>query len=115
MTNDRFYTLLDRSTAKGMTGLAPINESQLAVNGTPFECVAESMTGPLFTAGTNNTPNGTSTMTAPAGATLTAQGLAFINGANETAVTPADAPATYGYFQVVNYIICLEGIFPPRD
>ena len=61
-------------------------------------------TGPLFTAGTNNTPNGTSTMTAPAGATLTAQGLAFINGANETAVTPADAPTAYNYFQAVTYI-----------
>jgi hypothetical protein len=61
-------------------------------------------TEPLFTAGSNNTPAGASTMTAPAGATLTLQGLAFINGANETAVTPADAPAAYGFFQAVTYI-----------
>jgi type IV pilus assembly protein PilY1 len=36
VTNDRFYTLLDRSTAKGNPGLPAINESQLSVNGTTF-------------------------------------------------------------------------------
>jgi type IV pilus assembly protein PilY1 len=33
-TNDRFYTLLDRATAKGPSGQAPITEAQLSVNGT---------------------------------------------------------------------------------
>ena len=52
----------------------------------------------------NNTANGTSTMTAPAGATLTAQSLAFINGTNENAVTVTNAPAVYSWFQTVTYI-----------
>lgn len=51
-----------------------------------------------------NTAAGTSTMTAPAGATLTQTNLAFINGANETAVTPANAPAIYSGFAAVTYI-----------
>ena len=40
----------------------------------------------IFALGANNTSAGTSTMTAPAGATITGSNLAFINGANETAV-----------------------------
>ena len=57
----------------------------------------------IFTAGTNNTEAGTSTLTAPtAGVTLTNQVLTFINGANENAVTPT-AP-TYGFFQTTTYI-----------
>ncbi len=43
-------------------------------------------------------------MTAPAGATITNNGLAFINGANETGVTVTAAPAVYSYFQPVTYI-----------
>jgi hypothetical protein len=57
-----------------------------------------------FTAGTNNTANGTSTLTAPAGATLTGTDLRFINGANENAVTPANAAAVDPFFQNVPYI-----------
>ena len=54
---------------------------------------------------TNNTAAGTSTLTAPAsGATLTNQVLTFINGANETAVTPVDAPSVYSFFTATSYI-----------
>ena len=59
----------------------------------------------VFTAGTNNTPAGTSTLTAPAsGTSLSNQVLTFINGANETAVTPANAPAVYPFFTATTYI-----------
>jgi hypothetical protein len=52
-----------------------------------------------------NTPAGTNTMTAPAsGATLTNQVLTFINGANENAVTPVNAPAVYSFFTATTYI-----------
>jgi hypothetical protein len=61
-------------------------------------------TGAIFTAGTNNTAAGTSTMTAPAGATITNTSLTFINGANETAVVPANASAVYSFFQNTTYI-----------
>ena len=58
-----------------------------------------------FTAGTNNTAAGTSTMTAPAsGVTITNQGLNFINGANENAVTPVNAPGVYSFFTATTYI-----------
>ena len=43
-------------------------------------------------------------MTAPAGATMANTNLAFINGANETAVTPTNANAVYSYFTQVPYI-----------
>ena len=58
----------------------------------------------VFTAGTGNTPAGTSTLTAPAGTSLSNQVLTFINGANETAVTPVDAPAVYPFFTATTYI-----------
>ncbi|MBI2260608.1 MAG: hypothetical protein HYU62_02970 [Caulobacterales bacterium] len=58
----------------------------------------------VFTAGTNNTPAGTSTLTAPAGTSLSNQVLTFINGANETAVTPANAPAVYPFFTATTYV-----------
>lgn len=63
-------------------------------------------TAAVFITGTNinNNPNYTSTLTAPAGATLTNQSLAFINGANENAVTVTNAPAVNPYFQTVAYI-----------
>jgi hypothetical protein len=52
-----------------------------------------------------NTAAGTSTLTAPAsGTTLTNQVLTFINGANETAVTPVNAPAVYSAFTATTYI-----------
>ncbi|WP_374515526.1 hypothetical protein [Brevundimonas sp.] len=59
----------------------------------------------VFTAGTGNTANGTSTLTAPAsGTSLSNQTLTFINGANETAVTPTNAPAVYSWFQSTSYV-----------
>ena len=59
----------------------------------------------MFTAGTGNTAAGTSTLTAPAsGTSLTNQVLTFINGANETAVTPTPAPAVYSFFTATTYI-----------
>lgn len=59
----------------------------------------------VFNAGTGNTPAGTSTLTAPgAGTSISNQVLTFINGANETAVTPANAPAVYPFFQATTYI-----------
>ena len=61
----------------------------------------------VFTAGTNNTAAGTSTLAAPAaGTTLTNQVLTFINGANENAATNVvtDAPAVYSFFTPVTYI-----------
>lgn len=60
--------------------------------------------GAVFTAGTGNTPAGTSTLTAPAGTTLTNQTLTFINGANETGVTPVNAPGVYSFFVATSYI-----------
>ncbi len=51
-----------------------------------------------------NTAAGTSTLTAPTGATLTNQVLTFINGANEAAVTPVNAPAAYSFFTATTYI-----------
>jgi hypothetical protein len=57
-----------------------------------------------FTGGTNNLI-GTSTMTAPAGATLTNQGLNFINGANETARPVVNAATVYpSFFTTTTYI-----------
>ena len=47
----------------------------------------------LFTAGTNNTLNGTSTLTGT-----------FINGANETAVTPFNPTSLSSFFSAVAYI-----------
>ena len=60
----------------------------------------------MFTSATNvnNTAAGTSTMTAPAGATMTNNGLTFINGANETAVVATNGNALYPFFTSVTYI-----------
>ncbi|MGV8929367.1 MAG: hypothetical protein ACOH1E_06420 [Brevundimonas sp.] len=59
----------------------------------------------VFTAGTNNTAAGTSTLTAPAaGITLTNTVVTFINGANEAAVTPVAAATVYPFFQTTTYI-----------
>ena len=43
-------------------------------------------------------------MTAPTGPTIANQFLAFINGANETAVTPVNAPGVYPFFTATTYI-----------
>ena len=54
---------------------------------------------------TNVTALGSSTLTAPAsGTTITNQNLAFINGANENAVTAVDPKTVYGFFDSVTYI-----------
>jgi hypothetical protein len=59
----------------------------------------------VFTGGTGNTALGTSTLTAPAsGTSLSNQVLTFINGANETAVTPVSAPGVYSWFTATTYI-----------
>ncbi len=52
----------------------------------------------------NNVPTGVSTMTAPAGATMTNNNLLFINGANENAVVPQNAPAIFPFFTSTAYI-----------
>ncbi len=57
-----------------------------------------------FTGGTNNIAAGTSTLTAPAGATLTNQVLTFINGANETARPVVNAATVFPFFQTTTYI-----------
>lgn len=59
----------------------------------------EAATQGFFTAGANNTANGTSSLAAP-----TSGPIAFINGANETAVV-ATNPTTFStFFQNVSYI-----------
>lgn len=71
----------------------------------PYRSGNAAASAAIFTAGTNNTAAGTSTLTAPAaGTSLSNQVLTFINGANETAVTPANAPAVHGFFQSTTYI-----------
>jgi hypothetical protein len=78
--------------------------------GLPYRPTAGNAANParsanVFTAGTNNTAAGTSTLTAPAaGTTLTNQVLTFINGANENAVTPVVAATAYAFFQNTTYI-----------
>jgi len=58
----------------------------------------------IFTAGTNNTAAGTSTLTAPSGTSLSNQVLTFINGANENAVPVVNAPSVDPYFVATTYI-----------
>jgi len=87
----------------------PIFRSVYFACSRPFENdsnINAAATEAVFISATNvgNTAAGTSTMTAPAGATLTQTNLAFINGANESAVTPANAPAIYSGFAAVTYI-----------
>ena len=99
---------LDLDDAQTVTN-APIFRSVFFACNRPYENdsnVNAAATEAVFISATNvgNTAAGTSTLTAPAGATLTAQSLAFINGANETAVTPANAPAIYSWFTAVTYI-----------
>jgi hypothetical protein len=82
---------------------APTFNSVFMSCGTSYRSGNAATSAVLFTAGANNTAAGTSTLAAPAaGTTLTNQVLTFINGANESAVTPT-AP-TYAFFQTTTYI-----------
>jgi hypothetical protein len=104
------------SVAGSLAGCMAINDADTATSGVVFNSVFMScdlayrpanavLSAAAFTAGANNTANGTSTLTAPAsGTSLSNQTLTFINGANENAVTPTNAPGTYGFFQAVTYI-----------
>jgi hypothetical protein len=99
---------LDLDDAQTVTN-APIFRSVYFACSRPYEDdsnVNAAATAAVFISATNinNTASGTSTMTSPAGATLTQTSLAFINGANETAVTPTNAPAVYSFFSAVTYI-----------
>lgn len=105
-------TVTSMTTAPGV----PNFRSVFMSCGNPYSTVNPSATVPptpanpnrtsdVFTAGTNNTAAGTSTLTAPAtGTTLTNQVLTFINGANENAVVVTNAPAVYSFFQPVTYV-----------
>lgn len=104
------------SVTGSLAGCMAINDADTATSGVTFNSVFMSCTLPYrpanavlsaaaFTAGTNNTETGTSTMVAPAaGTTLTNQVLTFINGANENAVTPVAAATVYAFFQNTTYI-----------
>lgn len=99
-----------------LAGCMAINDADTGTVGVTFNSVFMScplsyrpanvaLSTAAFTAGTNNTAAGTSTLTAPtAGVTITNQPLNFINGANENAVIAANAPAVYPFFTAVTYI-----------
>ncbi|MDP1778340.1 MAG: hypothetical protein Q8K90_06995, partial [Brevundimonas sp.] len=99
-----------------LAGCMAINDADTATSGVTFNSIFMSCTlsyrpantalsTAAFTAGTNNTAAGTSTVTAPAsGTSLSNQVLTFINGANENAVTPVAAATTYAFFQNTTYI-----------
>ena len=101
--------------AGSLAGCMAINDADTATSGVTFTSVFMScplsyrpantaLSTAAFTAGTNNTAAGTSTLTAPTGTSLSNQGLTFINGANENAVTPANAPGVYPFFTATTYI-----------
>lgn len=104
------------SVAGSQAGCMAINDADTATSGVTFNSVFMScdlpyrpanavLSAAAFTAGTNNTEAGTSTLTAPAsGASLSNQVLTFINGANENAVTPVNAPGVYPFFTATTYI-----------
>lgn len=104
------------SPTGSLAGCMAINDADTGTSGVVFNSVFMScpisyrpanvaLSTAAFTAGTNNTAAGTSTMTAPTtGVTITNQGLTFINGANETAVTPVNAPSVYSFFTATTYI-----------
>lgn len=104
------------SVAGSQAGCMAINDADTATSGVTFNSVFMScdlpyrpanavLSAAAFTAGTNNTEAGTSTLTAPAsGTSLSNQVLTFINGANETAVTPVNAPGVYPFFTATTYI-----------
>ncbi|HZW16471.1 MAG TPA: hypothetical protein VFF66_09485 [Brevundimonas sp.] len=104
------------SVSGSLAGCMAINDADTATSGVTFDSVFMScnlpyrpsnaaLSGAAFTAGTNNTANGTSTLTAPAsGTTLGNQTLTFINGANENAVPVVNAPSVYPFFTATTYI-----------
>jgi len=103
------------SVAPSLAGCMAINDADTGTSGVTFNSVFmscsisyrpgnEVLSAAAFTAGTNNTALGTSTLTAPAGTSLSNQVLTFINGANETAVVPANAPAVFSFFTATTYI-----------
>jgi len=104
------------AVSTSLAGCMAINDADTGTSGVTFNSVFMScpisyraanlaLSTAAFTAGTNNTAAGTSTLTAPAaGTTLTNQVLTFINGANETAVTPVAAATVYPFFQNTTYI-----------
>ena len=97
---------LDIDDANTVANTPVFNSIYFACN-RPFENDANidaAATGAIFALGANNTSAGGSTMTAPVGATISNQNLGFINGANESAVTPTNAPGVYAFFQAVTYI-----------
>lgn len=99
---------LDLDDAQTVTN-APVFRSVYLACSRPYEDdsnVNAAATGAVFISATNtgNTANGASTMTAPAGATMQNTSLAFINGANETAVAPVSPQTLYSWFQPVTYI-----------
>jgi hypothetical protein len=103
------------SAAGSVAGCMAINDADTGTSGVTFNSVFMSCAVPYrpantalsaaaFIAGTNNTANGTSTLTAPTGTSLPNQTLTFINGANETAVPVTNAPAVYPFFTATTYI-----------
>ena len=103
------------SVTGSLAGCMAINDIDTNTSGVVFNSVFmscpisyrpgnEVFSAAAFTAGTNNTAAGTSTLAAPAGASLTNQVLTFINGANENAVTPVAAASVYPFFQNTTYI-----------
>ena len=103
------------SVAGSLAGCMAINDADTATSGVTFNSVFMScglsyrpanavLSAAAFTAGTNNTAAGTSTLTAPAGTSLSNQVLTFINGANENAVTPVAAATVFPFFQNTTYI-----------
>ena len=99
---------LDLDDAQTVTN-DPIFRSVFFACSRPYEDdsnINAAATAAVFISATNvnNTAAGTSTMTAPAGATITNNGLNFINGANETAVVATNGNALYPFFTSVTYI-----------
>jgi hypothetical protein len=90
--------------ADTLTSFPTLNSVYMSC-GIPYRPANVAASTTVFTAGTNNTAMGASTLTAPAtGVTLTNTVLTFINGANENAVTPVAAASVYSFFQNTTYI-----------
>ena len=84
---------------------APVFQSVFMSCGISYRAANATRSAGIFTAGSNNTALGTSTLTAPAsGTSLANQTLTFINGTNENAVTAASASAAYSWFTNTSYI-----------
>lgn len=103
------------SVAGSKAGCLDIADADTATSGPVFHSVFMSCeisyrannaarSAGVFTAGTNNVAKGSSTLTAPSGASITNQVLSFINGANETAVTPYKASTIHSFFTDTSYI-----------